>query len=101
MDQVTVAPEVIRTVVRNTVLAMPSVRGLVNPRLSRERGLERGVGVSVQDGHVSISLHVIAAQDVSLLELGQQIQSEVKNVIEEVVGLSVASVNVSFEDVTA
>lgn len=101
MDRVTVAPEVIRTVVRNTVLAMPSVRGLVNPRASRERGLERGVGVSVQDGLVSVSLHVVAAQDVPLLELGRQIQLEVKNVIEEVVGLSVAKVDVSFEDVAA
>ncbi|MCS6773517.1 MAG: Asp23/Gls24 family envelope stress response protein [Anaerolineae bacterium] len=100
MDQVTVAPEVIRTVVRNTVLAMPSVRGLVNPRVARERGLERGVAVSVKDGSVSVSLHVIAAQDVPLLELGQQIQIEVKNVVEEVIGLSVAKVDVSFEDVT-
>jgi len=99
---VTISPDVIRTLVRNTVLAMPSVRSLVDYAKSlRARDNFRGVEVAMTDGDVNVQLHVVAARDVSLNELGQQIQSEVKDVVEEIVGLRVVAVDVYFEDVTA
>lgn len=99
---VTISPDVIRTIVRNTVLAMPSVRGLVDYAKSlRARDNFRGVEVDLGSEDVSVRLHVTAARDVSLRELGQHIQQEVKDVVEEIVGLRVNAVDVYFEDVTA
>jgi uncharacterized alkaline shock family protein YloU len=99
---VTVSPDVIRTIVRNTVLAMPSVRGLVDhTRALRPRNSFRGVEVHVTDGGVRAQLHVLAAADTSLVELGKQIQTHVRDAVEEIVGLSVLAVDVYFEDVTA
>jgi uncharacterized alkaline shock family protein YloU len=99
---VTVSPDVIRTIVRNTVLAMPSVRGLVDhTRALRPRNSFRGVEVRVTDDEVRARLHVLAAADTSLVELGRQIQAHVRNAVEEIVGLRVRAVDVYFEDVTA
>jgi uncharacterized alkaline shock family protein YloU len=84
------------------VLAMPSVRGLVDySRPLRPRDSYRGVEVSATDHDMSVRLHVTAAQDVSLVELGRQIQAEVRHCIEEIAGLTVSAVDVYFEDVTA
>ncbi|MCX6018008.1 MAG: Asp23/Gls24 family envelope stress response protein [Chloroflexi bacterium] len=100
-SSVTVSPEVVRTVVRNTVLAMPSVRGLVGfGRRFSGRG-SSGVDVQIVDGVVRVSLQIVAAADAALLELGGQIQNEVVDVVEEIVGMKVASVDVLFEDVKA
>ena len=98
---VTISNDVIRTVVRNTVLAMPSVRALVDSeRRFGVRGYQ-GVEVQLGDEAVAVSLHVIAASDVPLVELGRRIQSEVISVVEEIVGMKVSSVDVAFEDVKA
>jgi Protein of unknown function (DUF322). len=101
-SSVTIAPDVVRTIVRNTVLAMPSVRGLVDrERAWRPRDSYRGVEVSMDDGEVHVRLHLIAAQDVSLMDLGKAIQAEVAQAVSEIIGLRVSAVDVYFEDVTA
>jgi uncharacterized alkaline shock family protein YloU len=96
---VTISPDVIRTIVRNTVLALPNVRGLVD---SEKRFGVRGyqaVEVQLDTDVVRVALHVTAASDASLVELGKQIQTEVVSVVEEIVGIKVAKVDVAFEDV--
>jgi uncharacterized alkaline shock family protein YloU len=98
---VTVSPDVIRTVVRNTVLAMPDVRGLGGVGRRSEGRSGAGIEVRIDDGVVRLALRVTAAADVSLLKLGEEIQVEVAGVVEEIVGMPVASVDVSFEDVKA
>jgi uncharacterized alkaline shock family protein YloU len=98
---VTISPDVIRTIVRNTVLALPNVRGLVD---SEKRFGVRGyqaVDVQLGEDAVRVSLHVLAAADTSLIELGKQIQTEVVSVVEEIVGMNVTTVDVAFEDVKA
>jgi uncharacterized alkaline shock family protein YloU len=101
-SSVTIAPDVVRTIVRNTVLAMPSVRGLVDREHAwRPRDSYRGVEVSMDDGEVHVRLHLIAAQDVSLMDLGKAIQAEVAQAVSEIIGLRVSAVDVYFEDVTA
>ncbi len=98
-SSVTISNEVIRTVVRNTVLAMPGVHALVDSeRRFGVRGYQ-GVEVQLGDETVRVSLHVVAAADVPLVELGRRIQSEVVDVVEEIVGMKVSSVDVAFEDV--
>jgi uncharacterized alkaline shock family protein YloU len=101
-SNVTISPDVIRTIVRNTALALPSVRGLVDHTGSlRTRDNFRGVEVSVTDSEVHVRLHILAAADAPLMDLGRQIQTEVAQSVEEIVGLRVAAVDVYFEDVTA
>ncbi|MFC1463556.1 MAG: Asp23/Gls24 family envelope stress response protein [Candidatus Brachytrichaceae bacterium NZ_4S206] len=101
-SSVTISPDVVRTIVRNTVLAMPSVRGLVDhTRALRPRDSYRGVEVAVNGDEVRVKLHLMAAQDVSLVELGRAIQSEVQQAVQEIIGLRVSAVDVYFEDVTA
>jgi len=101
-SSVSVSPDVIRTIVRNTVLAMPSVRGFVDyTKGLRTHHNYRGVDVSLTNDDVRIELHLSAARDVALKELGQHIQSEVRNAVGEIVGLRVSAVDVFFEDVTA
>jgi uncharacterized alkaline shock family protein YloU len=99
---VTISPDVIRTIVRNTILAMPNVRGLLDSERrfgSRER--DGGVQVHLGEGDVKIGARVVAAADASLVELGREIQTEVVSVIEEIVGMRASSVDVTFEDVQA
>jgi uncharacterized alkaline shock family protein YloU len=60
---------------------------------------EPGVYVRVQDNSVSIKLRVIAATDVPLHKLGEQIQTAVASAITEIAGMRVSTVDVSFEDV--
>jgi uncharacterized alkaline shock family protein YloU len=98
-QNVTISPDVIRTIVRNTVLALPNVRGLVD---SEKRFGVRGyqaVEVQLESDVVRVALHVMAASDASLVELGKQIQTEVVAVVEEIVGTKVSKVDVAFEDV--
>ncbi len=101
-SNVTISPDVIRMIVRNTALASPSVRGLVDHTGSlRTRDNFRGVEVTVAENKVHVKLHLTAAADAPLMDLGQQLQAEVAQSVEEIVGLHVAAVDVYFEDVTA
>lgn len=100
---VTISPEVIRTVVRNTALATPGVLALVEPeREGRTFGVRqalRGVDVQMVDGHALVTLRVVAATDVALQVLSEQLRQSVAAVVEEVTGIHVASVDVIIEDV--
>ncbi|PJF48896.1 MAG: hypothetical protein CUN48_01140 [Candidatus Thermofonsia Clade 3 bacterium] len=101
-SSVTISPDVVRTIVRNTVLAMPSVRGLVDhTRTLRPRDSYKGIQISMDGDDVRVELHLTAAQDVSLVELGRAVQSEVQQAVREILGLRVSAVDVYFEDVTA
>ena len=44
-------------------------------------------------------LRLVAAADVSLIELGQKLQADVASAVAELVGMDVTAVDVTFEDV--
>ncbi len=96
----TISPDVIRTVVRNTVLATPGVRSFADPHSGRanHRGIQ--LVVDEKDRSVKLSLHIIAARDAALLELGRHIQQAVREAVEEMLGMHVSQVDIHFEDVT-
>ncbi len=96
----TISPDVIRTVVRNTVLAMPGVRSFADPRSGRANHRGIHLVVNEKERSVKLALHVIAARDAALLELGRHIQEAVREAIEEILGLQVSQVDIHFEDVT-
>ena len=99
IGRVTISPDVVREVARITTLATPGVLAMVERTGARSGGNAGGVDVVVQDEKVQVRLRVIAAADIPLFKLGQQIQSNVAGAVAEIAGMTVTSVDVSFEDV--
>jgi uncharacterized alkaline shock family protein YloU len=100
IGKITIAPEVLETVARLTALAVPGV-----VRLSTPAGVQRllgqdGVKVEVVQDHVRADVYIVTQQDVNMLNIGRQIQTEVTRAIHEIVGMEVESVDVHIEDVT-
>ena len=99
----TIAPAVLLTIARLTVLGVPGVARLapvpggVN-RLFR-RGLNEGIRVDVNDSTVELELHLILAPEVSALEVAHRVQAEVGRAVEETVGMPVTRIDVHVEDV--
>jgi uncharacterized alkaline shock family protein YloU len=100
MQELSISPTIVRDIARLTTLATPGVISLtdVNGLFGRVRA--RGVDVTINpDRSASISLHVVASADQSLKTLGAKIQSAVIEAVDEMTGLRVRRVDVSFEDV--
>lgn len=99
VGKITVAPEVLETIVRLTALAVPGVARLIPPpgvaRLLRHDGVQ----VTVIGNTVHAEVHIIADPDVNLLRLGRHIQAEVTRAIQDLVGMEVEAVDVYIEDV--
>ena len=108
--KVTIAPEVVLQVARITTLATPGVLGLVEnaAKQGATQGATasgslkhtlRGIVASIEDGTARISVHIIAAANMPLAGLAQQIQTNVANAIAEIAGIEATTVDVTFEDV--
>jgi uncharacterized alkaline shock family protein YloU len=102
---VTIAPEVLVTIVRLTTLDVPGVHSMsgdwardVN-RFFGDMRVGDGVETRVQGERVSVDLYVVVEPEVNMLELGRRIQAEVTRSIEELLGMDVREVNVHIEDV--
>lgn len=93
---ITIAPDVVRAIVRTTVLAMSGVLAMADT----DREKRNGVVVKLEANHcATVSVHVIASAEVSLMALGHKIQQDVADVVQEVAGLCVTQVSVSFANV--
>lgn len=102
--QVTIAPRVLTTIVRQTALRTEGVQRLAlkSPRHSHVHGKRAhapGVEVILADGAVHAAVHVITNPDANMLTLAQTLQNEIAHAIEHIVGLQVASVDVTIDDV--
>ena len=53
----------------------------------------------MRDNRAHVRLRLVAAADVSLIELGHKLQTDVSSAVAELVGMDVTSVDVTFEDV--
>jgi uncharacterized alkaline shock family protein YloU len=102
---VTIAPEVLVTVVR---LAAQEIPGVHEMCADWTRGVNRilgntqvadGVQLQVQDNRVSVDLYMVVEHDVSMLQLGRRVQAEITRAIQETLGMEVREVNVHIEDV--
>jgi uncharacterized alkaline shock family protein YloU len=101
---VTVAPEVLLSLVRLTALATPGVARLATDFPSGMRRLfsskaAEGIKVAIEDNTVAIDLYIVAEPDAQMLTLGQTLQREVSRAIQDVIGMPVTEVNVHIEDV--
>jgi len=105
LGTVRISRQVVVTIARLTTLAVPGVvrmfRGLPSGvgRLLRGKAAAGGVRVEIVDGAVQVDLHVVAARNLSIYELGREIQASVSRAITDMVGMPVLAVNVHVEDV--
>jgi len=104
LGQVTIAPNVLVTIVQKRANAVPGVAQLCEntPGVKRFLGLPtagRGVAVDVEGDQVFVDVYLVAKRDVDLLQMGRQLQREVTRDIEHIVGMDVRGVNVYIEDI--
>jgi uncharacterized alkaline shock family protein YloU len=102
---VRVAPEVLATIAALTAQSTPGVVRLagglaaeVGRLIGRERRVH-GVKVSVIGNEVWVELHLIVKPDVSMHQVGNQVQENVAQALETMVGIPVHAVDVYIEDV--
>jgi uncharacterized alkaline shock family protein YloU len=102
--KVTIAPNVLVTIVQKTADSVPGVAKLCDniPGVKRLLGLHtvgRGVEVNVLNDGVSVDVYLMAKRNVDLLQMGRQLQHQVTRAIEDIVGMEVYEVNIHIEDV--
>jgi uncharacterized alkaline shock family protein YloU len=101
MSIVTISPDVVRDVVRITTLATPGVVSLVDQESSWSRSKFRGVDVKMDGEHAHVALHLVAATGVSILELSDSLKTRIREAVDEIANVRIASVDVTVEDVRA
>lgn len=104
LGKVTIAPNVLVTIVQKTADSVPGVAQLCAnvPGVKRLLGLHtvgRGVEVDVVDEQVVVDIYLVARRNVDLLRMGWQLQHEVTRAIQDIVGMDVREVNVHIEDI--
>jgi uncharacterized alkaline shock family protein YloU len=99
----TIAPEVLVSIIKLTVLSVPgvsrlaSVPGHVNRILKREA--IDGVEISVENNTVYADVFVIFTRDMNVRDVSRTIQHQVARAVQEMVGMEVGKVNVHVEDI--
>lgn len=103
--QVTIAPEVLVTIVQLSVQEIPGVHAMT-PNWTRDVNrffgdtrVGDGVQIQVHDGQVTVDLFVVVESQVSMLQLARQIQRQVARAVTEITGMGVRAVNVHITDV--
>lgn len=104
LGKVTIAPNVLVTIVQKTTVSEPGVALLYDnvPGVKRLLGLHtvgRGVEVSVGDNRVAVDVYLIARRDVDLLQMGRNLQNQIVRAIQHIVGMEVLEVNIHIEDI--
>jgi uncharacterized alkaline shock family protein YloU len=106
LGEVTIAPNVLTTIVRQTALEQRGVTRLaplppkVRGRGSMVRAADDGVFVAVTEQGVRIEVHLAAENGINLLRLGESLQASITRAIEEMVCMTVSSVDVYIDEVT-
>ncbi|NOX64064.1 MAG: Asp23/Gls24 family envelope stress response protein [Chloroflexi bacterium] len=105
VGRVTIAPQVLITIVRQTTLENEGVERLAarSPRRTGRRGRRAvgpGVEVIVDKEGVRVTVHVIADPGVNMMRLAETLQTAIARAIEHMTGLKVSDVNVYIDDVS-
>jgi uncharacterized alkaline shock family protein YloU len=104
LGKVTIAPNVLVTIVQKTTVSEPGVALLCDnvPGVKRLLGLHtvgKGVEVNVGDNRVAVDVYLIARRDVDLLQMGRSLQTQIVRAIQHIVGMEVVEVNIHIEDI--
>jgi uncharacterized alkaline shock family protein YloU len=102
---VRIAPQVLATIAALTAQGVPGVvrlQGKLSGKvgeLFRRGHAYNGVSVEMVGDEVALELHLVVSPDVSMFKLGRQVQDDVAEAIETMVGTRVHAVDVYIEDV--
>ena len=104
LGKVTIAPNVLVTIVHKTAETVPGVARLSEnvPGVKRLLGLPtvgHGVELDIIDDQVTVDVYLVAKRNVELLAMGRQLQREITRAIEDIVGKQVHEVNIHVDDV--
>lgn len=104
LGKVTIAPNVLVTIVQKTAMSEPGVAQLCDnvPGVKRWLGLHtagRGVEVGITQNEVTVDAYLIARRNTDLLQMGRNLQSRITEAIQDMVGMDVREVNIHIEDV--
>ncbi|MBN1933328.1 MAG: Asp23/Gls24 family envelope stress response protein [Anaerolineae bacterium] len=103
--QVTIAPEVLVTIVQLSVQNIPGVYAMTTNwtrdvnRFFGDARVGDGVQIQVRDDQVTIDLYVVVDRQVTMLQLARRIQQEVARAVKEMTGMGVQSINVHITEV--
>jgi uncharacterized alkaline shock family protein YloU len=104
LGKVTIAPDVLVTIVQKTANSVEGVARLSEnvPGVQRFLGLHttaEGVRVVIADNQVKADVYLVARRGFDLLQVGRGLQQKIARAIEDIVGMEVAEVNVHIEDI--
>ena len=104
LGKVTIAPNVLVTIVQKTSMSEPGVVQLCDnvPGVKRLLGIHtasQGVAVSVADDQVTVNVHLIARRGVDLLQMGRNLQGQITRAMQDIAGLEVCEVNIHIDDI--
>lgn len=104
LGKVTIAPDVLVTIVQKTSLSEPGVAKLSDnvPGVKRLLGIHtasQGVAVSVADNLVTVNVHLVARRGVDLLQMGRNLQNQITRAMQDIVGMEVCEVNIHVDDI--
>ncbi len=104
LGKVTIAPDVLVTIVQKTSLAQPGVAQLCDhvPGVKRLLGMQtesRGVSVAVADNRVTVNVHLIAHRGADLLQMGRDLQAQVSRALRDIVGMEACEINIHIDDI--
>ena len=99
----TIAPDVLVSIVKLTVLSVTGVSSLAPipgraNRIFRREAID-GVEISVANNTVYDAVHVVFLREVNVRDVSRTIQSQVSRAVKEMVGMEVGKVNVLVEDI--
>ncbi len=104
LGRVTIAPDVLITIVQKASLAEPGVAQLCEhvPSVKRFLGMQtesRGVSVSVADNQVTVNVHLMARRGVDLLQMGRKLQAQIARALRDIVGMEAGEINIHIDDI--
>lgn len=99
----TIAPEVLRSIIRLAAINIDGVSKLINPpgNVNRifQRSTAEGVEVEVLDDTVYADVFVIIKANENIREVSQNIQLEVARSISDIVCMKTGKINIHVEDI--
>ena len=104
VGSIKIAPAVVRTIVALTTLAVPGVIGLGGGLVNEVKGLLslrqiKGVKVQAKDDALMIDVFIIVEAGSNMLQVGNQVQKEVTQAVDQMIGMPVLAVNVYIQDI--
>lgn len=105
--QIIISDEVIADVVGLAATECAGVVGMASQKrvkdgvaeLLKRENYGRGIVVRKEDNILNVDLHIIVLYGLPMSEIATTVQSRVKHAIEQIIGLTVTTINIIIEDV--